>query len=244
MTNGGQRIATASGVMLADPAGLGNALQSDAEALFDPDFWAARGELDAVDGGRGAAWFIGPATNQWVLRHYRRGGFIAGISKDRYVWTGERRVRAFAEWRLLEQLAKAGLPVPNPIAAWYRRAGLTYSCDLIIQRIADARSLSAVLRSVALPQACWHAIGAVIAKFHHAGVDHADLNAHNILLDAAQRVSVIDFDRGRLRAPGSWRLRNLRRLHRSLLKIARGLPPGRITPQAWDALMAGYRAFP
>jgi 3-deoxy-D-manno-octulosonic acid kinase len=84
----------------------------------------------------------------------------------------------------------------------------------------------------------------MIAKFHHAGVDHADLNAHNILLDAAQRVSVIDFDRGRLRTPGSWRLRNLRRLHRSLLKIARGLPPGRITPQAWDALMAGYRAFP
>jgi 3-deoxy-D-manno-octulosonic acid kinase len=244
MTNGGQRIATASGVMLADRAGLGNALQSDAEALFDPDFWAARGELDAVDSGRGAAWFIGPATNQWVLRHYRRGGFIAGISKDRYVWTGERRVRAFAEWRLLEQLAKAGLPVPNPIAAWYRRAGLTYSCDLIIQRIADARSLSSVLRSVALPQASWHAIGAMIAKFHHAGVDHADLNAHNILLDAAQRVSVIDFDRGRLRTPGSWRLRNLRRLHRSLLKIARGLPPGRITPQAWDALMAGYLAFP
>jgi 3-deoxy-D-manno-octulosonic acid kinase len=244
MTNGGQRIATASGVMLADPAGLGNALQSDAEALFDPDFWAARGELDAVDGGRGAAWFIGPATNQWVLRHYRRGGLIAGISQDRYVWTGERRVRAFEEWRLLEQLAKTGLPVPKPIAAWYRRAGLTYSCDLIIQRIADARSLSSVLRSAALSQASWHAIGAMIARFHHAGVDHADLNAHNILLDAAQRVSVIDFDRGRLRTPGNWRLRNLRRLHRSLLKISGALPPERITAQAWDALMAGYLAFP
>jgi 3-deoxy-D-manno-octulosonic acid kinase len=243
MTNGGQRIATASGVMLADPAGLGNVLQANTEALFDPDFWAARGELNAVDAGRGAAWFIGSATNQWVLRHYRRGGFIAGLSKDRYMWTGESRVRAFAEWRLLEQLAKAGLPVPKPIAAWYRRAGLTYSCDLIIQRIAGARPLSSVLRSAELPQASWHAIGAMIAKFHRAGVDHADLNAHNILLDAAQRVSVIDFDRGRLRAPDSWRLRNLHRLHRSLLKISRALPPGRFTPQAWDAFMAGYLAF-
>ena len=244
MTNGGQRTATASGVMLADPADIGNALLRDAQALFEPDFWAARGELQAVSGGRGAAWFIGPATNQWVLRHYRRGGFIAAVSKDRYVWAGENQVRAFAEWRLLQQLVQQHLAVPKPIAAWYRRSGLTYSCDLITQRIADARALSSVLQSVALPPADWRAIGAAIARLHHAGVDHADLNAHNILLDAAQRVSVIDFDRGRLRTPGDWRSRNLRRLHRSLSKISRALPPGRFTAPAWEALMAGYLAFP
>ena len=38
-------------------------------------------------------------------------------------------------------------------------------------------------------------------------------------------VSVIDFDRGRLRAPGVWTTRNLARLQRSLTKIAAGLPP-------------------
>jgi 3-deoxy-D-manno-octulosonic acid kinase len=240
MTNGGQRIATASGVMLADPAALGNAPGDNTEALFDPDFWAARGELTAVNSGRGAAWFIGSATSQWVLRHYRRGGFIAGLSKDRYAWSGESRVRAFAEWRLLELLVHAGLPVPKPIAAWYRRVGLTYRCDLIIRRIADAHPLSSVLRSAELPHASWRAIGTVIARFHQAGVDHADLNAHNILLDASQGVSVIDFDRGRLRAPGRWRLRNLKRLHRSLAKISRELPGERFTAEAWEALMAGY----
>jgi 3-deoxy-D-manno-octulosonic acid kinase len=242
MTNGGQRIATASGVMLADPAALGNAPADNTEALFDPKFWAARGEFAAVNTGRGAAWFIGSASNQWLLRHYRRGGFIAGISQDRYVWSGESRVRAFAEWRLLQWLAQAGLPVPKPIAAWYRRAGLTYSCDLIIRRIADADPLSSVLRSAELPHASWRAIGAVIARFHQAGVDHADLNGHNILLDAAHGISVIDFDRGRLRTPGRWRLRNLRRLHRSLLKISSELPSKRFTAEAWEALMAGYRA--
>lgn len=241
MTNGGQRIATASGVMLADPAALGNAPGGDTEALFDPNFWAARGELTAVNAGRGAAWFIGSATSQWVLRHYRRGGFIAAISQDRYLWSGESRVRAFAEWRLLELLAQAGLPVPFPIAARYRRAGFTYRCDLIIRRIADANPLSSMLQSAALPQASWRAIGAVIARFHHAGVDHADLNAHNILLDASQGVSVIDFDRGRLRTPGAWRSRNLHRLHRSLMKISRELPSERFTAEAWGALMAGYR---
>ncbi len=59
MIKGGQRIATATGVMLADPHSLGNAQQGASEALFDPDFWAARGELAAVSGGRGSAWFVG-----------------------------------------------------------------------------------------------------------------------------------------------------------------------------------------
>ncbi len=227
--------------MLADPRGLGNAPQADAESLFDPQFWAARGELLAVDTGRGSAWFIGSATNQWVLRHYRRGGFIAGLSVDRYIWAGERRVRAFAEWRLLEQLAQRRLPVPKPIAAWYRRTGLTYRCDLITQRLPDAQPLSALLQSAALPQASWRAIGAVMASLHDAGVDHVDLNADNILLSAARSVSVIDFDRGRLRAPGRWRMRNLRRLHHSLAKISLALPPGRFTAQAWGAFLDGYR---
>ncbi len=154
MTNGGQRIATASGVMLADPAGLGNALLRDAQALFEPDFWAARGELSAVSGGRGAAWFIGPAANQWVLRHYRRGGFIAANLEGPLCVGGREpctRLCGVAPARAAR--ASSGLPVPKPIAAWYRRSGLTYRCDLITQRIADAQALSAVLRSVALPQA-------------------------------------------------------------------------------------------
>jgi 3-deoxy-D-manno-octulosonic acid kinase len=241
MTNGGQRIATSTGVMLADPAALGNPLLSAAESLFDAKFWAARGELAVAAGGRGSAWFIGPAANQWVLRHYRRGGFVARFSEDRYWWAGEISVRAFAEWRLLHHLAQCGLPVPIPIAARYRRAGMTYRCDLITQRIADAPPLSAWLLLSALPDSSWRGIGSVIARLHRAGVHHADLNAHNVLLDSHHAVSVIDFDRGELRAPGSWRERNVRRLHRSLAKISLALPPERFTAAAWDAFLAGYR---
>jgi 3-deoxy-D-manno-octulosonic acid kinase len=241
MINGGQRIATAKGVMLADPNGLGNALQSAAESLFDPKYWAARGELAAVSAGRGSAWFVGSAANPWVLRHYRRGGLIARISQDRYVWTGEERVRAFAEWRLLEILAQRGLPVPRPVAAWYRREGMAYRCDLITERIAHARALSAALASSALAQSSWRAIGEVVARLHAGGVDHADLNAHNILLGQQDAVSVIDFDRGRLRAPGAWAAGNLGRLHRSLTKISLILPPDRFSRADWDTFLDGYR---
>jgi 3-deoxy-D-manno-octulosonic acid kinase len=240
--DGGRRIATSKGAMLADPAGLGNLLETVGESLFDPDYWRARGELEAVSGGRGAAWFIASGAHQWALRHFRRGGYFARVSQDRYIWTGEARVRAFAEWRLLATLALSGLPVPQPIAARYQRAGLRYRCDLITRRIADARPLSTVLSQNELSESTWRAIGAAVARLHRAGVDHADLNAHNILVDGRGVVSVIDFDRGRLRAGGRWMQGNLRRLHRSLVKVSRDLPRDRFCGAAWDWLLAGYRS--
>jgi 3-deoxy-D-manno-octulosonic acid kinase len=228
--------------MLSDPGCLGNLPQDARESLFDPEFWRSRGELLPVRGGRGSAWFIASGARQWVLRHFRRGGFIARLSQDGYVWTGEDGVRAFAEWRLLEALSRRGLPVPQPVAARYQRTGLLYRCDLITRRIVNADPLSAALAQGALSEPLWRAIGATVARLHRAGVDHADLNAHNILLESTGDVRVIDFDRGRLRRPGAWSSRNLRRLRRSLAKVSRDLPSGRFSDETWRWLMAGYQS--
>jgi 3-deoxy-D-manno-octulosonic acid kinase len=252
--DGVRRIATSDGAMLADPAGLAraaNCMSAAAryEQIFEPEFWAARGELVEVSGGRGSAWFI-CSDGGWVLRHSRRGGFIARVSRDGYLWAGEARVRTFEEWRLLAELAARGLPVPTPVAARYARRGFVYRCDLITERIPGARPLSALLALAALEERTWRTVGATIARLHGAGADHADLNAHNILLDAAGRVSVIDFDRGKLRAPSSprqpaaWAARNLSRLQRSLAKVAGLLPPERCSATAWQWLLAGYREAP
>jgi serine/threonine protein kinase len=131
---------------------------------------------------------------------------------------------------------------------------------LITERIGDAQPVSSALAAGALAESVWRAMGAAVARLHHAGVDHADLNAHNILLEGSGAVSVIDFDRGRLRAPskahaqdgagsaggagmlGSWAARNLGRLRRSLVKISRGLPRGRYSERDWQWFLAGYRA--
>ena len=241
--DGGRRIATPNGAMLADPASVGTLMDTAAEALFEPQYWAARGALMAASSGRGAAWFLESGPEHWVLRHYRRGGFTARIIEDRYIWAGETRVRAFAEYRLLAVLTQRGLPVPKPVAARYRRSGLTYRCDLIMQRIADAKPVSSILGAAALSDASWRAIGAAIARLHQNGVDHADLNAHNILLDSHGAVSVIDFDRGRMRGRGAWTLQNLLRLHRSLAKVSRPLPSDRFSPAAWKCLLAGYASL-
>jgi 3-deoxy-D-manno-octulosonic acid kinase len=264
----GRRVATASGAILADaalldaarvdparvddarvdparvdPARVDPARVDDARAaqeLFDPGFWASHGRITPVGGGRGAAWFIDHGSEQWVLRHYRRGGFIARLSGDRYLWAGEARVRAFAEYRLLAELAARGLPVPVPVGARYERRGLWYRCDLITRRIAGAASMSGALATAPLGESTWRRVGSTIAQLHAAGVDHADLNAHNILVDGQGAVSIIDFDRGRVRRGGAWAGRNLSRLHRSLSKISTDLPPGRFSSDGWRSLVAGY----
>ena len=250
--DGVRRIATSNGAVLADPARLAGVADAGVallgtvppEKLFEPEFWAARGELAEVTGGRGSAWFV--AGGAWVLRHSRRGGFVARLSHDGYFWTGESAVRTFAEFRLLAKLVSRDLPVPAPVAARYERRGLLYRCDLITERIAGARPLGAVLGLAALDERGWRDVGATLARLHAAGADHADLNAHNILLDEAGRVSVIDFDRGELRAPSSprrpagWAAQNLSRLRRSLTKISRHLPPERCSVAAWQWLLAGY----
>jgi 3-deoxy-D-manno-octulosonic acid kinase len=239
MKHGGRRMATASGAVLADAERAGGLLDTGGESLFEPAFWEARSELSAAGTGRGSAWFIGSGKHRWVLRHYRRGGLMARFSRDRYFWTGESRVRAIAEFRLLATLEERGLPVPRPIGARYQRAGWSYRCDLITQRIEDAEPLSAMLEARVLDVVSWRAIGAAVGRLHRAGVDHADLNAHNILV-GAKGVTVIDFDRGRMRAPGAWAARNLARLRRSLEKISAAWPPERFSPAAWSAFLEGY----
>jgi len=53
-------------------------------------------------------------------------------------------------------------------------------------------------------------------------------------------VSVVDFDRGRVRAAGPWRQRNLARLRRSLVKVSTGLPEDRFGQAQWREVLLGY----
>jgi tRNA A-37 threonylcarbamoyl transferase component Bud32 len=121
------------------------------------------------------------------------------------------------------------------------RDGLFYRGDLITEMIPDTQTLAERLSMGTLQVADWIAVGRLVAQFHRKHVFHADLNAHNILVDDAQRWWLIDFDRGGLREPGLWCDSNLVRLRRSVLKICDALPPGRFNETLWTALLAGYR---
>lgn len=221
------------GAIVFDPVRLRQA----SHEMLDPQWWGDAAEPVAA-GGRGAAWFVRGAFGDGVLRRYHRGGVAARFSRDRYVWLGSERVRSVEEFRLLALLRASGLPVPAPLLAGWWRHGASYRAAILIERIAGARPLATWLddRADAAP---WSAIGTMIADFHRHGLDHADLNANNILVDGDGTPWLIDFDRGAIRPPGgSWRRNNLARLQRSLAKLA---PDGR-WQRGWTRLQSAYDA--
>ena len=96
--------------------------------FFEPEYWRRHDAIEGTALGRGTTWFIRSGDSSFVLRHYRRGGLMAKLSKDAYLWRGEAETRSFAEWYLTYHLHRAGLPVPAPIAARYRRRGPVLPC--------------------------------------------------------------------------------------------------------------------
>lgn len=198
--------------------------------LFDPADSALHAQ-PVSEGGRNAAWFVRCDGHDGVLRHYRRGGMVARISDNRYIWGGVQKVRSLHEFEILKSLYDVGLPVPRPFAAAYWRRGPTYRAAIIVERIPDVRPLASALDVADSEQ-----VARSIYAMHEHGVWHADLNAYNILLDKEGRAWLIDFDKAR-RAVLSLERRsaNLLRLRRSLAKVA---GPQGIT--WWDDLSRSY----
>ena len=206
---------------------------------FDPEAWGER--ATPVSGsGRGGAWYIDDTSHgPCVLRHYLRGGLVAAFNRDRHLWRGADRVRSFAEFRLMRELRKRGLPLPEPIAASYVREGMGYRAAILMERLVGVRTLAdmAAADRAGVP---WEDAGRLVARFHREGLEHADLNAHNILYDEAGRGWLIDFDRSRMHIPATgWRMRNLARLERSLLKL-RGARAEAGVREDFARLRAGY----
>ncbi|MFT3792417.1 MAG: 3-deoxy-D-manno-octulosonic acid kinase [Rudaea sp.] len=239
-TNAIRRQETADGAILFDAGALAQGERFDPR-WFEADFWRLQGRATEAPGGRGGIVFAHTPCGDWALRHYRRGGFAARVLGDRYLWSGAGNTRSFAEFRLLHDLGERGFDVSRPVAARYRRSGAHYRADLITQFIPDAATLTWRMQHGGIDAATLARAGEAIARLHAAGVYHADLNAHNVLVDA-HKVWLIDFDRGELRAPRrAWQRANLLRLKRSLVKIGAARDgEGAFERDVWRPLMDAY----
>jgi 3-deoxy-D-manno-octulosonic acid kinase len=231
-------VKSETGVILYDRS----IINQISEACFSPQGWSSalpiEGRLRSA--GRGPTLAVADGNREFVLKHYLRGGLIGRVNRDRYLWQGEDRTRAFAEWRLLRKMVAMGLPVPQPAAGFYRRRGWCYTADLLTVKATGISPLSARIARGPTGPEFWRGIGRGIRRFHDAGVYHADLNAYNVQVDRQDGVFLLDFDRGAIRRPGRWQEANLARLHRSLAKLKR-LDSGLEFGEAhWSALEQGY----
>jgi 3-deoxy-D-manno-octulosonic acid kinase len=142
-----------------------------------------------------------------------------------------------------------GVPAPQVLAArvdrlpwgWYRGA-------IVTREVTGAVTFADELRRVGegAPRARVLAtVGRAVRDLHDRGVHHRDLNANNILVrdrTGELEVHFIDFDRADVPGMVSARVRarELRRLERSLAKLARGgMPLGgddtRVLREGYDA---------
>ncbi|MEM7281476.1 MAG: 3-deoxy-D-manno-octulosonic acid kinase [Pseudomonadota bacterium] len=208
---------------------------------FDVAYWQSRDLIESQAYGRGSTLIVQFQQQSWVLRHYLRGGLFGKVVNDSYLWLGQRRTRCFREWRLLADLVELDLPVPKPVAARYIRRGRRYTADLITEKIPSVVTLASLIsENGQLTPQIWEAVGRCVRRFHEAGVYHADLNAHNIMLEGnAQNVHIIDFDRGYFRPGDAWKQQNLDRLKRSLVKVA-GSGKRDFGDGEWNHVLEGY----
>ena len=216
-------------------------LSGNIEDCFSADYWQRQNRIIGSAQGRGTTWFVQLDRLQGALRHYRRGGLFGKIISDHYLFNGWQKTRSIQEFYLLDKLNHAGVNVPRPIAARVKKAVLSYQADLLSEKIPDARDLVDILQHRSLSAKEYQAIGLQIKKMHDVQVNHTDLNIHNILLDKAGKVWLIDFDKCYQHSGDSWKKSNLERLLRSFNKE---LKKRSIKWQAadWQELVRGYGA--
>jgi tRNA A-37 threonylcarbamoyl transferase component Bud32 len=136
--------------------------------------------------------------------------------------------RARHEHRVLSRLHDLGVHVPAPLAM--RRVGRTWQVEM--QAVPTDLDLAQWIRAGRFdgPEGPYVArrLGRLLAAVHAAGLDHEDLHAENVLLDATLEPWLIDFHQARLRHPLS-----ARRIRAHLVQAA---------ARAREALPAAFRA--
>ena len=212
---------------------------------FDISHWQQDPHTIQLTGGRGASFKVIIQNQPLVLRHYLRGGMVAALLKDQYLWRGISNSRPFREQWVIKHALQHHLPVPEVVAFMLRKKGLYYRAAIISRFIPNQGTLAGWLYEHPLDNHGWQQIGGIIRCMHDAGIEHVDLNANNILIDKEMRFHLIDFDKATIKnRQGSWTSSNLSRLLRSLHKIQKQREMSGLTfhfnQQHWQALLQGY----
>jgi 3-deoxy-D-manno-octulosonic acid kinase len=197
--------------------------------------------------GRGAAPSVAITSEQgMVLRRYRHGGLLGGLTGSLYLGPG----RALSELRVAARAEAMGAPVPHVVClvlwpVW----GPLWSALIGTREERGSKTLLELARELEAPAArveLAREVGRAVKRLHDAGVEHRDLQLRNVLAveqsGGRRRIVVIDLDRAAHHrgrgVPVRQRAANLGRLLRSAIK--NGLWSTRVGEPEAAAFLEGY----
>jgi tRNA A-37 threonylcarbamoyl transferase component Bud32 len=127
-----------------------------------------------------------------VIKEYRRGGLLRFMRRRHYIRIGPTRPER--EFRNLRAARDAGLNVPEPVLSVSR--GMLFYRGWLVTRFVAGRSLVDVVSSGTdgIPDMLddlTRQVGLLIER----RLAHVDLHPGNVLVDAAGRLYLLDFDR-------------------------------------------------
>ncbi|MDZ7832958.1 MAG: lipopolysaccharide kinase InaA family protein [Desulfobacterales bacterium] len=163
-----------------------------------------------------------PGIGRVVIKPYHRGGILRHFNRRTYINTG--MPRSQAEFMRLDYVRQIGVNAPEPVA-FATRGRLFYHAWLVTKELPAARSLAdAALNPANLPGDAVSRTAAHINRLIRHRILHVDLHPGNVLLDAENRVYIIDFDKARITRQSTEQLalRYCRRWQRAVAKY--GLP--------------------
>lgn len=131
-----------------------------------------------------------------VIKHYRRGGLVQYIIRNKYFKFG--KTRAQREFELLHTVRNLSINVPEPIA--YAHCGrFLYQAWLITRQIKEPVSLAQLsLNDEKRTRQVMASVIEQIKRLIDNGIWHVDLHPGNVVIDRKDRVFLLDFDRGTL----------------------------------------------
>jgi 3-deoxy-D-manno-octulosonic acid kinase len=157
-----------------------------------------------------------------VIKHYRRGGLMRYLIKRRYLKFGKTRSRR--EFELLDSAGTLGINVPQPIA-YAHRGRLFYRAWLVTRAIHQPLSLARLsLQDEKKTRTAMESVIEQISSLVQNDILHVDLHPGNVVVDAAGKIYLLDFDKGSVYHGDRQKLKNryLARWQRAVNK--HGLP--------------------
>jgi len=167
-----------------------------------------------------------------VIKHYRRGGLMRYFIKQRYLKLG--KTRAQIEFEMLQVVRNLGINAPEPVA-YAHRGCIFYQAWLVIRAIKHPLSLALIsLKDEKKTRQAMESVIGQISLLIQNGILHVDLHPGNIVVDGADQIFLVDFDKGQIHPGSKEKLRN-----RYLTRWQRAVTKHRLPDILTDLLLAG-----